>query len=57
MAGEAGQLAIDMRSRGVKPGTAWNKSSWWLERDLNPVSPNFKFSALTIRPRCLLNSD
>ena len=50
---EANHLATYKRSRGVEPRTTLNNSSWWSERDLKSVSPEFKSGTLTTRPRCL----
>ena len=50
---EANQLAIYKCSWEVEPGTIRNKFNEWLERVLNPGSPDFKASALTTEPHCL----
>ena len=42
-------MAMYKRSRGIEPGTTWNKSRQWSERDLNSGSPNFKSDAQTTR--------
>ena len=51
---EADQLAIYKRGREVELGATENNISQWSERDLNPQPTDFKSSALTTRPRCLL---
>ena len=50
---EADQLAIYKRSREVELGATENNISQQSERDFNQRPTDFKFGALTIRPRCL----
>ena len=50
---EVDQLALYKRSRGVEPGTTWNKSSRWSERDLKLGLANFKSGTLTTQSNCL----
>ena len=42
-------MAMYKRSRGIEPGTTWNKSRQWSELDLNSGSPDFESAALTTR--------
>ena len=49
---EANQLAIYKCSWEVEPGSTWIKFNEWLERFLNPGSPDLKASALTTGPHC-----
>ena len=50
------QLAIYKCSWEVEPGTTRIKFNQWLERVLNPGSPDLKASALTTGPHCLLQN-
>ena len=48
-------MAIYKCSWEVEPGTTRIKFNEWLERVLNPGSPDLKASALTTGPHCLNN--
>ena len=50
---EANQLAIYKCGLGFELGTTENKSSKWSVLNLNTGPPDYKFSTLNARPRCL----
>ena len=51
---EANKLALYKRGRGFELGTTEDKSPYRPGRDLNSQPPDYRSSALTARPRCLL---